>query len=199
MNALLLFRIAAMILGSLFLCYGMDVRRKAGACHFVAPAWQVLMRFSAFTLLGASGWMVLAIHAPGLIDWLGLAFVASGTAFIVAAKHALGEAHTFTGQYLKQTQLVTHGVYRFTRNPLYFGVFQCELGAVVLAAHQVPDLLPQAYPYWFCALGAALVYAIAFNWTMALREARELERCFGDAYRRYRTAVPFLVPFLKLP
>lgn len=199
MSSLLLFQITAVILGGLFLCYGMDVRRKAGACDFVAPAWQVLMKFSAFALLGCCGWVVIAMHTPDLVDWLGLAFVASGTAFIVAAKRALGRAHTFTGQYMKQTQLVTHGVYAITRNPLYFGVFQCEFGAVVWAAHQVPVLLPQAYPYWLCVLAAALVYAIAFNWTMARREARELERCFGDAYRRYRAAVPFLVPFLKLP
>jgi len=198
MKPLLLFQIAVAILGGLFLRYGMDVRRKAGARDFIAPAWQVLMKLCSFALLGGFGWIALAMHAPSPLDWLGLASMASGTAFVAAAKRALGKTHSFTGQYLEHPQLVTHGVYAITRNPLYFGVFQCELGAVLCVAHQVPALLPQAYPYWLSAFGAALAYAVAFNWGMALREARQLECCFGDAYCRYRTAVPFLVPTFKL-
>ena len=42
----------------------------------------------------------------------------------MAAKRALGKAHTFTGQYLERPELVTRGVYSITRNPLYFGVLQ---------------------------------------------------------------------------
>lgn len=198
MTSLMLFQIAAAFLGALFLCYGMDVRRKEGARNFVAHAWQTLMKVCAFSLIGGFVWLALSMKEPGPIDWLGLAFMVGGTAFVAAAKKALGKTHTFTGQYLENPRLVTHGVYAITRNPLYFGVFQCELGAFLCAVHQVPVLLPQGYLYWLAAFGMALLYAVSFNWTMAVREARQLERHFGESYRRYRSSVPFLVPFLML-
>ena len=196
-NSVRLFQLAAALLGVLFLVYGMDVRRKAGARDFVAPLWQAIMKLCAFALLGGMAWIVFCMQAPGAIDWLGLAFIASGTAFVVAAKRALGKSHTFTGQYQEEPQLVTHGVYAITRNPLYFGVFQTEFGALLCALQQVPVLLPENQALWLGGFGAALAYAVWFNCAMAVREGRELERRIGDAYRRYRSSVAFLVPFAR--
>ena len=142
--------------------------------------------------------LLTAIPEPGAVDWLGLGLMLSGTAFVAAAKSALGKTHTFTGQYMDKPQLVTHGVYAFTRNPLYFGVFLCELGVLLCAVHQVPMLLPQSYAYWLGAFGLALLYAVAFNLAMASREASQLEHQFGDDYRHYRSRVPFLIPTLML-
>ena len=192
-----LFRVASLALVVLFLWFGMDVRRKAGTVHFVAPVWQTLMKLAAFSLIGAFAWVVMTIPGPRNLDWLALALMGSGTAFVVAAKRTLGPTHTFAGQYRQRAELVTRGVYALTRNPLYFGVFQCEFGALLCAARRAPELLPGAYLYWFALVGAALVYAVSFNWAMARREAQQLERQFGDTYRQYRAHVPFLIPFTK--
>ena len=197
MNSLLLYQAMAAFLGLLFLRYAMDVRRKAGARDFVAPAWQHLMKLCALLLIAGFAWLVAAMREPGTVDWLGLTLAASGTAFVVAAKRTLGDAHTFTGQHLERPRLVTHGVYAITRNPLYLGVFQCELGALLVALLQLPVLRSNDYPYWLAVFGAALIYAMSFNWLMAVREARLLEQCFGESYRRYRTRVPFLVPLFS--
>ncbi len=197
MNSLTLFQTVAAILGALFLVHGMDVRRRQGARNFVAPVWQRLMKVCAFSLIGGFVWLALSITHVAFVDWIGLVFMLAGTGFVVAAKMALGKTHTFTGQFLECPQLVTHGVYAITRNPLYLGVFLCEFGAFLCALHQVPILLPEHYPYWLAAFSLALFYAVSFNWTMAGREARQLERHFGEPYRRYRSSVPFLVPLLK--
>ena len=197
MNGAALFRIASLVVVGLFVWFGMDVRRKPGSRDFVAPAWQTLMKLAAFSLLGAFVWVVLALPAPRGLDWLALALMGSGTAFVVAAKRALGTTHTFAGQYREQPRLVTRGVYALTRNPLYFGVFQCELGALLCAAPHASELFPRWYPYWVGVVGAALAYAVYFNWTMAMREARELERTLGERYRQYRARVPFLIPFTR--
>jgi protein-S-isoprenylcysteine O-methyltransferase Ste14 len=191
------FQFITALLGALFLFYGMDVRRKPGTGNFVAPVWQALMKLCAFALLGGIGWIVLRMQHAGAAECLGLAFMAAGTAFVVAAKRALGASHTFTGQYRERPQLVTRGVYAVTRNPLYFGVFLVEIGALLCALHQVPILLPDRHLAWFGLFGAALAYAVGFNCAMAVREARELERRVGEEYRRYRAAVPFLVPFIR--
>jgi protein-S-isoprenylcysteine O-methyltransferase Ste14 len=197
MEPLMLFKSAAAILTAAFVYYGMDVRRKAGARCFVAPGWQAVMKFCSFTLIAAFAWVVWSMRELAVIDWLSLAALAGGTAFIAAAKRALGASHTFTGQYLEQPGLVTRGVYAAVRNPLYFGVFACESGASLLMLHQVPALLPEHYPYVLGAFAAALIYAVAFNLTMAVNEARYLQACFGDAYRRYQARVPFLIPSIK--
>jgi protein-S-isoprenylcysteine O-methyltransferase Ste14 len=72
----------------------------------------------------------------------------NGTALVVAATRTLGAAHTFAGQYRERPELVTRGVYGLTPNPLYLGVFQCELGALLCAARHVPALFPDGYSYW---------------------------------------------------
>src|SRR3989442_1346910 len=162
----------------------MDVRRKDGARDFVAPVWQMLMKFCSYLLVCGAIWITLSIRQVNASDWLDLAVMASGTAFVVAAKHALGKAHTFTGQYLKKPRLVTRGAYAMTRNPLYFGVLQCELGASLFVIHQAPILSPQSYPYWLGVLAVALFYAVLFNWIMAACESRYLEHYFDEEYRR---------------
>ena len=45
-------------------------------------------------------------------------------------------------------------------------------------------LLPRSYPYGLGVFAAALLYAVSFNWNMAVREGRYLQRCFGEEYRR---------------
>jgi protein-S-isoprenylcysteine O-methyltransferase Ste14 len=197
MEALALFKAVSAILVVIFLCYGMDVRRKAGTRHFVAPVWQSLMKIGSFALITAFTCVAFFMRQLEIIDWLSLAALAAGTAFVVAAKRALGPVHTFAGQYLEKPALVVHGVYAVTRNPLYLGVLLCEFGAALFMLHQAPLLLPQTHSYWLSAFAAALIYTVAFNWNMAVNEARYLQECFGDAYRRYRARVPFLIPCIR--
>ncbi len=191
---LLIYQTTAAILAALFAFYGMDVRSKAGTRDFVGRGWQGLMKLCAFGLIAGFAWAVAGAGEVRAIDWIGLALAASGTAFVAAAKRALGSAHTFTGQCLERPQLVTHGIYARTRNPLYFGVFQCELGALLVVAHQALAQSPYGDAWWLAAFAGALAYAVAFNWNMARREARYLEHCFGANYRRYAAQVPFLLP-----
>ena len=196
--AVWIFQITAGMLAVLFLYYGMDVRRKEGAKDFVTGPWQKLMKFCSFLLVGATVWITFSVRHLNASDWLDLAVMASGTAFVAAAKHALGKAHTFTGQYLEKPLLVTRGIYAITRNPLYFGVLQCELGASMFVIHQAPGQLPETYLYWLGFLAVALIYAVSFNWIMAVCESRYLESCFGEEYRRYCVEAPFFIPRIRL-
>ena len=82
-----------------------------------------------------------------------------------------------------------------TRNPLYFGVLQCEVGAAMFVVHQAPILLPGPQ-YLIGVLTIALLYAVSFNWNMAKREAGYMHRHFGEEYQRYRNRVPFVFPLI---
>ena len=192
----LIFQSVAGIAVVIFLYFGMDVRRKTGARDFVAPVWQALMKIVSLALICAFCGVAFFVRQASASDWVALAALVTGTALVVAAKRALAAAHTFTGQYRERPRLVTHGIYGATRNPLYFGVLLCEVGAASIMLRHAPLLLPQTYGYWLGALGAALIYVTAFNWCMALKEARYLHACFGDAYCRYRSRVPFFIPSL---
>jgi len=197
-NMTTLFKISSGILLLLFLFYGMDVRMKKGAKDFVAPVWQLLMKVCSFSLVAIFAGITVSVRHLHGFDWIALTLMVSGTGFVVLAKRKLGKAHTFTGQFLEKPRLVTKGVYGITRNPLYFGVLQCESGAALLAFHQLPLLIPRSYSFYLGILALALLYAVSFNWIMAVREARYLERCFGEDYRRYSSGLPFVIPWITL-
>lgn len=198
MGELILFKAICMFLAVCFIFFGMDIRRKNGSRDFVPVVWQLIMKFCSFLLIGGLVWTVILAREVGMFDWFSLILMAAGTIFVTMAKRTLGRAHTFTGQYLEKPGLVTQGVYSLTRNPLYFGVFLSELGASLFILTNMPLLYPLSYQYWIIILTAALIYAVVFNVRMAIREARYLESYFGDNYRQYRTAVPFLIPMIRM-
>jgi len=77
---------------------------------------------------------------------------------------------------LATTTIVETGPYRFTRNPIYLGMF---LGLVGLAI--AVDSL------WLLAMLAP--FALLIRRGVVAREEAYLERKFGDVYRRYRVRV----------
>ena len=82
----------------------------------------------------------------------------------------------------KTSRLVTSGVYAYTRNPMVLGY----------------SLLPLAMGVLLQSLGMALSITplvLLLNVAIVkLREEPDLEKRFGDEYRRYREKTPFLVP-----
>jgi protein-S-isoprenylcysteine O-methyltransferase Ste14 len=77
---------------------------------------------------------------------------------------------------LPTTTIVETGPYRFTRNPIYLGMF---LGLVGLAiAFDSLWLLVMLGPF-----------TLAIRYGVVAREEVYLERRFGDAYRQYRARV----------
>ena len=74
------------------------------------------------------------------------------------------------------TAIVESGPYRFTRNPIYLGMFGGLIGLGI--AFDNPWLL----------LMMAL-FALVIRYGVVVREEAYLERMFGDAYRGYRRRV----------
>ena len=100
---------------------------------------------------------------------IGGGLVLAGVPLLVLARVQLGKAFSLGP---KATFLVTHGVYAKIPHPLFVFLDVALLG-VVIALRQA----------WLVAPWLAL--AAAHAWA-ARREARVLERAFGDAYRQYR-------------
>jgi protein-S-isoprenylcysteine O-methyltransferase Ste14 len=116
----------------------------------------------------------------GLPGWLrlgaGAAFVAAAGALAVAALGRFRRAGTAVEPWRPSTALVTEGVYRFTRNPIYLAMAMFYAGLAlamdsVLALLLLPPLL-------------ALVQV-----GVIAREESYLEGKFGAEYRRYAASV----------
>jgi protein-S-isoprenylcysteine O-methyltransferase Ste14 len=104
---------------------------------------------------------------PALL-FLGLVFVPALVSF--------GKARTAPEPWKPSTALVTSGVYRFSRNPMYLGMALTYLGVAV----------------WANALAALLLFPVALaaiRVGVIAREEAYLERRFGDEYRAYKARV----------
>ena len=107
----------------------------------------------------------------------GAAIFAVGMAMMIAGHRAMARHGTNVNPLRPTTALVTDGVFRYTRNPLYVGVSIALCGiALVAALDWVLVLIIPAF--------------VLLHFAVVMREERYLEHKFGDAYRRYKQRVP---------
>lgn len=112
---------------------------------------------------------------------VGFQFIASalamaGLGLIGTALGMFGRSKTRPEPWQPAAALVTSGVYRFTRNPMYLGMAALSL-AVALFFGSLPAML------------FTLLAAIIIDQTVITREEAYLERRFGTEYHRYRNQV----------
>jgi len=74
------------------------------------------------------------------------------------------------------TRIVAHGLYRFTRNPIYVGFALCTLALAILA--------DSTWMLLAVPIGLVLIDRIVI-----VREERYLERKFGEEYLSYKRSV----------
>ena len=83
----------------------------------------------------------------------------------------------------KDHQLITHGIYRFTRNPMYLGVLIFFIGGAPVYAASL---------YGF--LTSLLLIPIFLNRTRM--EERMLADYFQDSFQKYKKTTKRLIPFI---
>ena len=130
--------------------------------------------YAAAVLLPAP---VLALP-PGVRVGMALALAAVGAGFDVAGLCAFRKARTTVNPLTphRSVAVVSTGVYRFTRNPMYLGLALILLGLAVYLASP-----------W--ALLGPLVFAAYITRFQIVPEERALQARFGAAYTAYRARV----------
>jgi protein-S-isoprenylcysteine O-methyltransferase Ste14 len=108
--------------------------------------------------------------------WLGALVFALALALFAWAIVTVTKAGSNVPASLPTTTIVESGPYRFTRNPIYLGMF---LGLVGLAI-AFDDL-------WLLLM--LVPFALVIRYGVVAREEVYLERKFGDGYRGYRSRV----------
>lgn len=177
----------------MFLIFGMDIRKKRGMTPFVDGFYVGLMKLSCAALLLLYAYSILQIEDNGMVEWTSLLLTTIGAVLVAIAKLNLRDSFSWTGHFLKETKLITDGIYRAIRNPLYTGVFIFEAGAVL--NYTFNGVLNSAFPVTLALAGTVpLIYAVSFNMTMAIKESRQLELQFGDEYRKYKARTGMFFP-----
>jgi protein-S-isoprenylcysteine O-methyltransferase Ste14 len=108
--------------------------------------------------------------------WLGALVFALALALFAWAIVTVTSAGSNVPTNRPTTTLVESGPYRFTRNPIYLGMF---LGLIGLAI-AFDDL-------WLLVM--LVPFALVIRYGVVVREEAYLERKFGDIYRGYRSRV----------
>lgn len=114
---------------------------------------------------------------PALRIGAGVVAAALGVLCFLLARVSLVRRGTNLNPLRPTTALVTEGVYRWSRNPIYVGgiVAMVGVGLVFKLGWLLPLLVPSV---------------LALHFGVVRREERYLEAKFGDEYRRYKASVP---------
>jgi len=137
--------------------------------------------YSALAIACILQWLVpLGVVENIDLDWrigVGATIVVAGLAVMAAGHRALVRHGTNVNPLRPTTALVTDGVFRRTRNPLYVGVSVALCGIALIFALD-----------WMLIL--IVPACVILRFAVVRREELYLEQKFGDAYRRYRERVP---------
>lgn len=106
-----------------------------------------------------------------LVLFIGLCVLGSGVASILKRKTVI---HPHIRALSKATNLVTTGVYRYTRNPIYLGMAIMLLGWLMLLQN------------WLSAAGVVIFIVFITKYQIGPEE-EALEKIFGEEYLRYKT------------
>jgi protein-S-isoprenylcysteine O-methyltransferase Ste14 len=152
----------------------MDMRSDTAAV-IIRPPLALLLAIMAG--LALNRFVPLSFLPPDLPAlWLGAVAFAVGLALAIWAITTMTRAGSNVPTNLPTTTIVERGPYRFTRNPIYLGMFLALIGLTVALDN-----------FWLLAM--LVLFAIVIRYGVVAREEAYLERKFGDVYRSYRSRV----------
>ena len=118
----------------------------------------------------------LAQFFDGSIRYAGLILLALGLFFAGWGARTFARADTAIRPMEESTTLVTHGLYRYTRNPMYLGMILVLMGDCLLLGSLSPWLPIPAF-------------ILLIRQLFIIPEEAMMERTFGEQYRSYRSGV----------
>lgn len=126
---------------------------------------------------GALHWL-MPVHSLWPMPWnlLGILPIAMGIGLLVSGSRRFARAGTNIHTFLTPTSLVTDGVFRISRNPMYLG-FAVTLFGISATFGSLSSF------------AATLVFVLIADFWYIPFEERACEAGFGEAYVNYRARV----------
>ncbi|MES2761066.1 MAG: isoprenylcysteine carboxylmethyltransferase family protein [Bacteroidota bacterium] len=116
------------------------------------------------------------------IGIIGLLFVVTGMVIACWARYLLGKNWSFSVQKKKDHELITKGVYKIVRHPIYTGLLLMFVGHTIIVGE-------------YRGLIAVLIIFISFYFKLRKEETWLIE-LFGDKYLKYQNKTKAIIPFL---
>lgn len=140
----------------------------------IHPPIVVLIYIAIAYLLG---WFIsIPFGVPVILQAFGFFLTLIGFLLGVGAFIEFRKARTTLDPHGSVSQIVTTGIYRFTRNPIYLGFLLMVIGLPLNSGY-----------YWGILI--APFYAVAMNRLVIEREEAYLEKKFKEQYTGYRSRV----------
>jgi protein-S-isoprenylcysteine O-methyltransferase Ste14 len=132
----------------------------------------------AFVVGLGLGWLYPLRFVPPSVPriWAGAAVFAVGLALGIWAIATIRKAGSRIETSQPTTTIVAHGPYRFTRNPIYLGMFLGQTGLAI--GFDSLWILITLIPFY-----------LVLRYGVVAREEAYLERKFGDVYLGYKSRV----------
>ena len=125
----------------------------------------------------AAKWAIpIQFVVPDILRNIGFALVVAGFVLAIAAFVELSKARTTVDPHGSVSSIVSSGIYRFTRNPIYLGFVLILIG------------FPLNSGTWWGLL-LAPVFIFFMNRLVIEREEAYLEKKFGEGYTGYKSRV----------
>ena len=133
----------------------------------------VLMLLCLVAMLAVDRLLPVLELIPAPLHPAGIVLAAAGIGFAVAGRMTFARAATEIYTFREPGRLVTGGVFRISRNPMYLGMLLLLMGAAVLLGSLTPFVV------------AAFFGIVADRWYIRFEEAAMTAK-FGEAYRTYQ-------------
>lgn len=147
----------------------------ADRARIVAPPPVIYLGVLGLGLLLEWRWPTRLLNRSLAVS-VGSAILITGVIGLAAAIRTLWRAHTPINPYKATTAVVTGGLFRFSRNPIYVSDTLIYVG-LSLALNA----------WWALALTPVVVWIMQVG--VIVREEEYLERTFGEDYLRYKRQV----------
>ena len=110
------------------------------------------------------------------VNLIGVIFIAAGAALNIFADRAFKEANTTVKPFEEPSHLLTHGTFKISRNPMYFGMFLILIGVATILGSIIPFIL-------------AFIFVRIINRRFILNEEKMLLDKFGNEWLFYKNEV----------
>ena len=141
--------------------------------RIIPPGWLLI---SLIAMTGLHFYLPIARIVEVPWSYLGAVFIVIGIIVSATGAATFRRAGTPVKPFERSTMLVTHGIYRFTRNPMYLGLLLVQVGAAIAFGTLSP---------WFPIPAFFLIVRTQF----VRGEEEFMEGIFGADYLAYKRRV----------
>ena len=147
-------------------------------------SWECII---ALFVINYEGWFMEPLSAVQIVSWLMLSIslylvTESVIRFRKASRNGIRRVDEKLYRFEKTTELVTKGIYRYIRHPMYSSLLFLTWGIWL----KRPLLI---------TLPVALLSSLLL-WLTAIRDEKECKAYFGDSYRDYMKGTKRFIPFI---